>query len=410
MAEESVSRPNLSIGDHIRKAYNGEDRLLRSDFHIESEEDLDHLREIGVQYAFVTNRDTEVDTRTESNTSPEETAEEIDVPGPYNECREVYEDLKDEVSEQFERLRETSPTKDSLENLQEPLEQMLTHSKQNEVSMRILHSLETSSPETFSHSVNLSLLAALFGSEKGYDEGEVMDLCIGALLHDLGKTTIPEEILNKRGELTAGERKILESHPQKGHNLLEGTKFDDLVKRIVLEHHERPDGSGYPNGREDLHPYSVVVSVLEVYESLTSPQIYREPCGPLEAYKELYEEFGDIPETREVLEDLIAILGIYPVGTYVELTNKDIAVVTDTNRDDPKNPVVKIVGAADVTIDDPFEVNLSQLGRASFLRNEKIYSNDLQVKRIIDVGNGTDLKNRIPGYLQDQMPSSIQVS
>jgi putative nucleotidyltransferase with HDIG domain len=405
MEEESIGLPNLKVGDHLREAYSLDDRLLLTDYRIENEEDLRELRKVGVRYAIVTNR------KLTSSTSDEpddwgQDADDSNARDPlknYRECQQLYENLNGQARRFFQSLRDNSSSNESLDLLRTTVQKMISQSRNNTTSFRLLNQLKDQSPKTYTHSVNLCLLAVLFGTQQDYDYQQLLTLAKGALLHDIGKTEVPKEILNKDDKLTPDEQEIVQQHPQEGFKILRGMGCDDTVKRIVREHHERPDGSGYPRGIRDLDHFSLIVAVLDVYEALTAPQPYRESYNPVQAYDELRDEFSGMPEVLEIVSDLISVFGVYPVGSYVQLSNGDIAIVTKINKENPSNPIVKVIGAKDASIEDPFEVNLHDPVRSPFMKNDKLYGKDLEIKRVIDANDQEDLKERIPTFLRDRM-------
>ncbi len=152
-----------------------------------------------------------------------------------------------------------------------------------------------SSRTLYDHSINVCLMSMVLGRRVGLDKGRVQSLGMGALLHDVGMAQIPPEILNKPGELTPEERAEVQRHPRLGHQLLsmaQNMPYDAL--NVVLNHHERFDGKGYPTGLSgnNIPTLARLVRIVDTYDAMTSPRAYREAMAPTEAAVTLVNEAG----------------------------------------------------------------------------------------------------------------------
>ncbi len=130
--------------------------------------------------------------------------------------------------------------------------------------------------DTHSHSIRVSQTAVKLGRILGLSEEELFQLKVGALLHDIGKLTIPGSLIMKKGLLTEAERREIETHPIAGARLLEPMERYDLASSVVLQHHERVDGTGYPNGlsRGQISLQARIVAVADTFDAITSPRAY----------------------------------------------------------------------------------------------------------------------------------------
>lgn len=154
---------------------------------------------------------------------------------------------------------------------------------------------------TYVHSTNvgifgIALARIFFGDASSHD---LQRLGMGFFLHDLGKCKIPLDILNKPGALSPGERNIIKRHPEEGRNLLRESGYaTEEAEIIVLQHHERDDGTGYPYGLKghEIHPYARVCRLADVYEALTSDRPYHRKRTTFEALKVLKEEMSDLDQ------------------------------------------------------------------------------------------------------------------
>jgi HD-GYP domain-containing protein (c-di-GMP phosphodiesterase class II) len=227
------------------------------------------------------------------------------------------------------------------ENVTETVESIV----RNPDAMMWLTRLQNKDDHSSQHSINCCILCVSFGRYIGLPNSELEKLAIGALMHDVGKLQVPTEILNKPGPLTAEETRVMHGHPTASRNLLmsAGSYFAPAVD-IAFSHHERIDGSGYPRGLngQGLTPFSRMVAIIDVYDMMTSDQVYREARPPFEALKYLNQNKGKLFDSQLVAL-FIKMIGVFPVGSIVELTNGQIGVVITSNRDDNLRPKVLIM-------------------------------------------------------------------
>jgi HD-GYP domain-containing protein (c-di-GMP phosphodiesterase class II) len=151
---------------------------------------------------------------------------------------------------------------------------------------------------TYTHSVNVGVLSILFAKAliKGSDAHDLHELGSGLFLHDIGKVRVDPSILNKPGRLTEEERRIIREHPRHGYDILSETnQLTEECKIIVMQHHEKENGSGYPNGLkgDDIHLYGRICRLADVYDSLTSDRAYRQRLNTFEALKLMKEDLRD---------------------------------------------------------------------------------------------------------------------
>ena len=220
-----------------------------------------------------------------------------------------------------------------------------------------LGDIKTIDDYTFSHSVNVCVLSLIVGMKLGLDQLKLRDLGVGALLHDIGKVLIPEEILKKPFELTPEEFKLIKEHTVLGYDII---KSDPNVRAtsayIVLSHHERFDGSGYPRQikGENIHMFARIVAIADVYDALSSDRVYR---NKFKTY-EVIEYLNTVAVNgfdRDILEQFVKSIPIYAIGTSVLLNTGEKGIVVDTNKDFPTRPIVRVICRADGTRYNNFE-------------------------------------------------------
>ncbi|NLY43412.1 MAG: HD-GYP domain-containing protein [Clostridiaceae bacterium] len=198
---------------------------------------------------------------------------------------------------------------------------------------------------TYEHSVNVAVLALIIGLEQGLNVKELNNLCIGALLHDIGKAFIPNEILKKPDELTEEEFALMKEHPVKGYEYIRSNvSLPAVAKVMVLEHHERIDGGGYPRKLDGsrIHHFSKIVTVADVYDALTSDRPYRKAVLPSEAIELIMGSAGRHFDFK-IAYSFVRKVVPYPVGTVVKLSNGYCGVVEDIPENFPLRPKVRII-------------------------------------------------------------------
>ncbi len=164
---------------------------------------------------------------------------------------------------------------------------------------------------TYTHSVNVGMLSVLLAKSlfKGSYDHDMRELGAGFFLHDLGKCDIPHDLINKPGKLSDEEWELMRNHPQRGNKILVDT--DQLTTEcglIVMQHHEREDGSGYPFGlsKDEIHPYARICSIADVYDALTSTRAYKHKVPPYEALRIMKEEMIHF-FNREMFKEFVLI-------------------------------------------------------------------------------------------------------
>jgi HD-GYP domain-containing protein (c-di-GMP phosphodiesterase class II) len=219
---------------------------------------------------------------------------------------------------------------------------------------------------TLNHSINVSILSLSLGVSLGLDEDSLRSLGLSALLYDLGKVRIPEDILNKEGPLTADEWQIVKGHAAEGADLLKRIQLVDQMPMIVAyEHHQRHDLQGYPDQgvAEEQHLFSKVVALCDAYDAMTTSRPFRREIRPDKALAVLMQGRGKAYDPS-ITKALVGMLGIYPMGAVVKLSTGGTAVVFRVNRDDLLCPRVKVlIDATGRWIDEPEIVDLRLMDR-----------------------------------------------
>lgn len=198
---------------------------------------------------------------------------------------------------------------------------------------------------TFAHSVNVCIFAIITGITLKYPRASLLQLGMGALLHDIGKTLIPVEILNKPGPLTPEEYNIVCRHAEFGFEILSQQEgLGKLVPLIAGQHHERYNGSGYPRGLkgEDIHEFAAITAIVDEYDALTADRVYRKAYPAHEAY-EMLAGAGNFRHDYRLVKAFLSNVAAYPVGTLVQLNTGEIGIVLGTPPGHPHKPRVRLL-------------------------------------------------------------------
>lgn len=197
---------------------------------------------------------------------------------------------------------------------------------------------------TYIHSVNVAILATLIGLHMGFTGQKLRDLTLGAMFHDIGKSAIPFEILNKPSNLTDTEWEIIKKHPVLGEEMLKRANVSDEVLSIIRHHHECWNGKGYPDGvlQRAISLNAQIVAVSDVFDALVSDRPYRKGLPPYYALEIIIagsnEEFNE-----EIVKNFIQCLILYPQGSIVTLNTGEVGTVIEIQQNNPSRPMIKIL-------------------------------------------------------------------
>lgn len=212
-----------------------------------------------------------------------------------------------------------------------------------------INELKTSDEYTFKHSVDVATLAMILAKKIGLSRKEIYEIGVTGLLHDVGKTKIPLEILNKPGRLEDSEFAIMKQHSVYGYHMIkDNPAFNNAISLGVLQHHEKINGRGYPLGFVDnrICPYAKILSVADIYDALVTERPYKAAFSQRDAVEMIMSmtEELDMNAMKSFLESMI----LYPVDTLVDLSNGERARVVKNNPGYILRPVVVAVESGKV--------------------------------------------------------------
>lgn len=204
--------------------------------------------------------------------------------------------------------------------------------------------IKTKDDYTFLHSISVCALMVAFCRSRGLDAATTHQAGLGGLLHDTGKALVPDAILNKPGPLSPEEFALVKRHPRDGHAiLLQTPEVGPIPLDITLHHHERRDGSGYPDGLagDAIGELAQMAAIVDVYDALTSERSYHRAIPAADALRKIYE-WSKFHFNPVFAQDFMRCVGIYPVGTMVKLESGRLAVVIEAHESNLLAPKVNV--------------------------------------------------------------------
>lgn len=222
---------------------------------------------------------------------------------------------------------------------------MITDVLKNRDLLLVLASLKNHSEGTFVHDVNVAIFTIMQAESLGIPQELLNDIGVAALLHDVGKISVSEDILEKKGTLSVDERHEIAKHPCDGAKiLLESPEINPLAAIVAFEHHILYDNSGYPKklNEDKTNVVSMMTAIADYYDALRSKRAYRDEVDPEVTYEEMMKLSGKNFHP-DLLNNFFRIIGVYPSGTLVELNTKEIGIVVRQNEMNIKRPQVEIL-------------------------------------------------------------------
>jgi HD-GYP domain-containing protein (c-di-GMP phosphodiesterase class II) len=274
------------------------------------------------------------------------------------------------------------------------VQELINRLIEDEAAVMELTALRSFDDYTYVHSVNVCVLSLILGHHLGLDRKMLSNLGVGALLHDIGKTKLPVELINKPDSFDEFDWAQMRKHPVFGIKALYKTRATDettvRASAAIFEHHIALDGSGYPDLPNKRRPslFARIVAIADTYNAMTSGRVYhRKRHLPDEAITSMTNRI-DKSFDPLLLKVFINTLGIYPVGSVVTLSSNEIAIVSRNNPDDLERPEVKIIANSEGMIEIN-EVKVIDLSKDSDIKVTKIIDDDkynIDVASYIDIG------------------------
>ena len=269
----------------------------------------------------------------------------------------LMKEIKDETENMLSNVRSGKiiNSKEVLDGSMEYLEKL---TKKNKILVYPLIAAKNYDCYTYTHLMNVATLTAFLAFNMGLQINRVHNAYLGGLYHDIGKIYIPDNIIKKPGKLDEDELKIVQKHPLNGLEIISQFKNiedpNDDIKNIVVGHHERLGGNGYPKKifKKDIPFISKIAAVVDVYDALTTDRPYRKALHPYEAAKYIIQRAG-IDFDPKVASAFTKFIGIYPIQSKVVLNTKEIATVIAINKSAPLRPLISVNGRLIDLKEDP---------------------------------------------------------
>lgn len=227
--------------------------------------------------------------------------------------------------------------------LLDSVEQLLKECRSSLRTFDMLQCIRDLEDQIYVHSLNVALICFSFATWLNFNAHDAEQLMLAGLLHDIGKLKLPKEIIQKPTTLNKKELEYVHQHPGMGYNLVKDRKIDSRVKEAILMHHERCDGSGYPNklSSKDISPFAKILAIADVYDAMTAKRVYRKEICPFEVLENFEKEGFQKYDAAYLLPFLEGLAQCY-INASVRLSNSMVGEVVMINKNKLSRPVVKV--------------------------------------------------------------------
>jgi len=281
----------------------------------------------------------ELSKHTSTSTLPENTPIHHELP----RASSTYQSAKEFTIELFETTKLGLEL--DLEHSKQVINNCITSILSNANALFWLTRIKDRNHYTAEHSLRVAILAIAFGKYLGFDRKQLELLGLCGLLHDLGQTQLPEDIVNKAGPLNEAEYRVMQKHTLLGHELvIHDNEISSAVKEVILNHHIHFNGKGYPKNPAEVAPSQIcrMISIIDAYDAITSESPYKLSKSPREALKILFDQ-RDKQFDGKLVGKFIQMMGIYPPGSLVRMANGEVGIVISTDKKHKLLPKVELV-------------------------------------------------------------------
>ena len=361
-----VSIDEIEVGMILQDIFNADGKLLQSSITITSREQVETLKRQGVEYAYIVaaseNTPSVPAPAADNSAADQNIQRENAYYRELSKAKEVHQATLEAARNTLHDARFGKPV--AIEAIERAAEEMVSSIMRNPDALVSLSQIKGYDEYTYVHSVNVGILITSLVHSMNYPEEQLLEAGIGGLMHDIGKMRVPEHILNKPGKYTSEEFAIMKRHPENGLAILKNSNsISDLSKMVIIEHHERFNGKGYPKGLDEknIHEIGLVAAVADVYDAMTTDRIYRSAWTPQRTLAMIFQGC-DIDYSRRIVELFTKNLGIYPVGSFVRLTSGEMGVVIRVDKGSILAPDILILFDERMQrLDKPLEYRLIEL-------------------------------------------------
>lgn len=284
--------------------------------------------------------------------------DDVTPPDSINE-EKIYGDAFNNIKGIMESIRIDRPA--SIECLKETVNTMVQYIMNDEMVFMTLTGIRDIDNYTFLHCVDVCIYSIITAKALNMSDDQIKELALAAILHDIGKCKVPLSILNKPGKLTKEEFEVMKRHTLSGMEIVNQLSgLNKRIARIVYQHHEKWDGSGYPLGlkNEGIELGARIVSIADVYDALTADRVYRKRFMPHEAAEYLMAQ-NESQFDPKLLKCFIDSIAVYPKDIVVLLNTGEIARVLPSKGMYSMRPMVSVITRKDgPPVIDPYEIDL----------------------------------------------------
>lgn len=259
----------------------------------------------------------------------------------FQKFNKEYEKSVNDISIEFNDIVKKSKKIDTNRMLKE-IELLVNKSESSFHMFDMLYCIKGYDDSTFTHSINVALISRILGQWLNFQEEDIRIISLCGMLHDIGKLLVPREIITKPDKLTKDEYEEIKKHSVNGFSILKDQEINQQIKLAALQHHEKCDGSGYPFGyrRNDIVPFSKIITIADVYDAMTADRVYRQGMCPFKVINIFEEEGLQKYETKYILTFLNGIVQTY-INNSVQLNNGETGKIIMINQDNLSKPLIK---------------------------------------------------------------------
>ncbi|WP_078429971.1 HD-GYP domain-containing protein [Alkalihalobacterium alkalinitrilicum] len=263
------------------------------------------------------------------------------------------------------------------QNFSKVIRSILAEVKGNPKAISLLSDVYLYDSYIFTHSLNVTIYTLALAIKLKYNEKQLMEIGLGAILHDVGKMAIPTKILNKPGRLDPEEFSIIKTHAQVGYEILKKQpNLSLLTAHCAFQHHERINGSGYPRGikGDEIHPYAKIIGICDVFDAVTCNRVYRKAMLPHEAIELLYSGVGTLYD-KDLVEAFAKSIALYPVGITVGLSDGREGIVLKQNKELSTRPIIRVISENNQQV-EPYDLDLMKQVNVTITSCEAVLANE----------------------------------
>ena len=328
---------------------------------IKSVEEISHIIACGFTEAYY-----DPDRSDLSHAAPLQNAQQTPLAEELCRARDLYFDAFNYIKSLMQEKKIGAIEVSTLRGLVNEIVQSL---HRNFNALLLITTIKKTNDYTYRHSINVAIFSIAFSQFLGLDEDETFCTGMAGLFHDYGKAFVPQQVLNAPRGLNPQETTIVRSHVRRGHESLKDLPWtNSIILDGILHHHERHDGTGYPQqlSGDEISLHGGIISICDVYDALTSLRVYKDAIPPVQAVKKLFKISGQAWKPG-LAEQFIKLVGIFPVGTVVQLSNGTTGIVCQQDHQHTLRPTVLVIQKKDRPY-APYYLKLAQNDQVSINR------------------------------------------